>query len=185
VETGPERQVRVIKRYANRKLYDATESRYVTLQDVEALVQSGVGVRVVDNRSGEDVTQTTLAQILCDAGRRRDPRYPLDNLLSLFRNPDLEEKVRDFARRATERRDTAEQTLREMWAAPQRALEDLQRKLDERIALLLRDFAPLRKLETEVRKLEADVRELSERVAALESRLPGPSARKPVPPPSR
>jgi len=178
VETGPEKTERIIKRYANRKLYDAAESRYVTLQDVEALVQAGVPVRVVDNRTGEDVTQTTLAQILCDAGRRRDPRYPLDNLLSLFRNPEIEEKVRDFARRATEHKDAAGQTLREVWAAPQRAIEDLQRKLDERMIVLLRDFAPLRKLESEVRELE-------QRVATLESKLPGASGRKPNFPPGR
>ena len=85
-----ERRPRVIRRYANRKLYDASESRYITLQDVEALVQGGVEVRVVDNRSGEDVTQAALAQILAGAGRRGDPRYSLSGILSLFGGPGLE-----------------------------------------------------------------------------------------------
>jgi len=167
---APERQERVIKRYANRKLYDAAESRYVTLQDVEALVQSGVEVRVIDNRTGEDVTQTTLAQILCDAGRRRDPRYPLDNILAIFRRPDLEEKVRDLLRRGGERKETAEQAIREVLMAPQRAVEDFQRRIDERINQLLRDLVPLRKLETEVRNL-------ADRVAALEAKEPATGAK--------
>jgi polyhydroxyalkanoate synthesis repressor PhaR len=57
-------QVRVIKRYANRKLYDTRDSRYVTLDRIAELVRNGEEVKVVDNRSKNDLTKITLAQII-------------------------------------------------------------------------------------------------------------------------
>jgi polyhydroxyalkanoate synthesis repressor PhaR len=184
VNDTAERPQRVIRRYANRKLYDATESRYVTLQDVEALVHRGFEVCVVDNRTGEDVTQTALAQILCDAGRRKDPRYSLSNILAIFHRPDLEGRVRDFLRRRSEDKPKAppapeppaaagtskggaeesERSARDVLSSLGRGLEEFQRKVDERIRQIVNDLEPLRRLNSEVRSL-------SERLSALERTL--------------
>lgn len=60
--TGP----RVIKKYGNRRLYDTTESRYVTLEELAASVRGGADVRVVDAQSGADLTQTVLLQIIIE-----------------------------------------------------------------------------------------------------------------------
>ena len=57
-------QVRVIKRYANRKLYDTRESRYVTLDRIAEFVRNGEEVKILDNRSKNDLTKVTLAQII-------------------------------------------------------------------------------------------------------------------------
>jgi len=57
-------QVRVIKRYANRKLYDTRDSKYVTLDRIAELVRNGEEVKVLDNRSQSDLTKVTLAQII-------------------------------------------------------------------------------------------------------------------------
>ena len=57
-------QARVIKRYANRKLYDTQDSKYVTLDRIAELVRSGEEVRVLDNKSQKDMTKVTLAQII-------------------------------------------------------------------------------------------------------------------------
>ncbi len=59
---------RTIKRYENRKLYDTQEKRYVSLDDVAALVRSGEEVEVVDNATGADLTAQTLAKVLLDEG---------------------------------------------------------------------------------------------------------------------
>lgn len=56
--------VRVIKRYANRKLYDTCDSKYVTLDRIAELVRNGEEVKVLDNRSKQDLTKVTLAQII-------------------------------------------------------------------------------------------------------------------------
>lgn len=54
----------IIKKYSNRRLYDTQQSCYITLADLEAMVRSGVEVRVIAARGGDDLTQTTLAQII-------------------------------------------------------------------------------------------------------------------------
>jgi len=60
---------RLIKRYGSRKLYDTSESRYVSLDEVAGFVRAGEEVHVVDNKSGQDVTAAILTQIISDEGR--------------------------------------------------------------------------------------------------------------------
>jgi len=59
----------LIKRYANRKLYNTTTSRYITLKGIAELIEDGEDVRVVDNETGEDITHVALSQILVDHER--------------------------------------------------------------------------------------------------------------------
>jgi polyhydroxyalkanoate synthesis repressor PhaR len=66
----------LIKRYANRKLYDQRQSRYVTLEDLADLIRQGRQIRVVDAASGEDLTSLTLAQIILEAQRDRTVSLP-------------------------------------------------------------------------------------------------------------
>lgn len=64
--------VRVIKRYGgeSRKLYDPRDSRYVALDEIAAWIRGGARVRVVDSRTGADVTAQTLAQVIYESERR-------------------------------------------------------------------------------------------------------------------
>ena len=64
-------ETHVIKKYANRKLYDTFSRRYVTLEVIAELLRDGHEVRVVDRTSGEDITAVTLSQILLDLERQR------------------------------------------------------------------------------------------------------------------
>jgi len=57
-------EARVIKRYANRKLYDTRDSKYITLDRIAELVRNGEEVKVFDNKSKKDLTKVTLAQII-------------------------------------------------------------------------------------------------------------------------
>jgi polyhydroxyalkanoate synthesis repressor PhaR len=68
-------ETHVIKKYANRKLYDTFTRRYVTLEVIAELLREGHEVRVVDRTTGEDITAVTLSQILLDLERQR--RGPL------------------------------------------------------------------------------------------------------------
>jgi polyhydroxyalkanoate synthesis repressor PhaR len=70
----------LIKRYANRKLYNTATSRYITLKGIADLLEAGEDVRVIDNESGEDITSITLSQILVDT--ERSNRAVPGNLLS-------------------------------------------------------------------------------------------------------
>ncbi len=60
---------RIIKRYGSRKLYDTSESRYVSLEEVAGFVRDGQQVQVVENKTGDDVTAAILTQILSEEGR--------------------------------------------------------------------------------------------------------------------
>ena len=51
---------RVIKKYANRRLYDATASRHVTLEDLRKLIVAGEKIKIVDDKTGEDLTRAIL-----------------------------------------------------------------------------------------------------------------------------
>lgn len=59
----------LIKRYANRKLYNTDTSRYITLKGIAELIDEGHEVRVIDNETGEDITNVALSQILVDSER--------------------------------------------------------------------------------------------------------------------
>lgn len=70
----------LIKKYENRRLYDATNSRYVNLEEVAGFVQRGYDVRVVDVASGEDITRLILTQIIAEGAKTPDSSFPLDIL---------------------------------------------------------------------------------------------------------
>lgn len=65
---------RVIKRYENRKLYDTEERRYISLEELAALIRRGVDVQVIDRATDEDITTQTLTQIILEEGKKgRNP----------------------------------------------------------------------------------------------------------------
>ena len=68
VTTTPERHL--IKKYANRKLYDTRTSRYITLEGIAQLVRDGHEVAVVDRDNGKDLTPVTLSQIVLSEEKR-------------------------------------------------------------------------------------------------------------------
>jgi polyhydroxyalkanoate synthesis repressor PhaR len=72
VTTAPERHL--IKKYANRKLYDTRTSRYITLEEIAELVRDGHEIRVVDRDNGRDLTQVTLSQIVLSQEKRGPAR---------------------------------------------------------------------------------------------------------------
>ncbi len=55
-----------LKKYPNRRLYDTTDSKYVTLHDLRRLIVAGESISVVDSRDGSDITRTVLMQILAE-----------------------------------------------------------------------------------------------------------------------
>ncbi len=61
-----ENEPTVIKKYANRRLYDTGRSSYVTLDDLCEMMQDGLDFIVVDAKSGEDITRSVLTQIIAD-----------------------------------------------------------------------------------------------------------------------
>jgi polyhydroxyalkanoate synthesis repressor PhaR len=77
----------VIKKYGNRRLYDADSSRYVTLGEIAAKIRKGAEVRVVDAKTGADLTQPTLAQVILE-DRNAGQLLPIPLLHQLIRMGD-------------------------------------------------------------------------------------------------
>lgn len=57
----------LVKKYSNRRLYDTDESRYITLEELAEKIRKGEDAQVVDAKSGEDLTQVTLTQIIMES----------------------------------------------------------------------------------------------------------------------
>ena len=204
----PGKEPKVIKRYTNRKLYDTVESRYVTLDEIAAMIKEGVEVQIVDNRTKEDLTSVTLAQIIFEEEKKRN-RMPLTVLREIIRHPG--ESLTDFIQKAvTPRvasiREEAESRLdkllrredkreedkaspseadnpqapapaaeepnaaaaggaAELLKASQRALEDWQRKIDERVKHVVENLAG------NLPALGRDMQLLTQRLEELEKKL--------------
>ena len=91
---------RIIKRYANRKLYDTGSGALTSMRKVEELVRAGVEVRVVDHDTGADMTGEVLAGILASAFVDRPDDSDIPLLTALIRDPGelLEALLRDEQR---------------------------------------------------------------------------------------
>jgi polyhydroxyalkanoate synthesis repressor PhaR len=135
-------ETRVVKRYANRKLYDTQRSRYVTLEQIAEMIRGGEDVKIVDNNSKEDLTAITLTQIIFEEEKKQSflPLSALRNIIQSGAN-----NMTQFATQAGERvrgifkriRSTVESLSplssieKEMRALTQR-LADLEKRLEER-----------------------------------------------------
>lgn len=189
--------VRVIKRYANRKLYDTQASSYVTLEQVADLIRQGEDIQVVDNATKEDMTSVTLAQIILEEEKRQKSFLPLPALQKIIRSggESLHELVAQLHQSAGRvgrvfRRDedalieeggaeelpgqsvdSAEPVgmIRDFVESVQGAVDDWQRRLDQNVHNAWETVSPLAPLQREIKVL-------SERIEEMERRLPGRSA---------
>ena len=179
----PAREPKIIKRYTNRKLYDTVESRYVTLDEIAEMVKAGVEVRILDNRTKEDLTSVTLAQIIFEE-EKKTSKMSLRTLKDLIRHggeraaqivEDTQAELRgrvEAVKQAAEQRvqtllKTGQQTsdrAKEMVAASQEAVAQFQRRVDERVRTALEGMSNLP-------DLRRDLTTLADRIAALEKKL--------------
>jgi len=77
---------RLIKKYPNRRLYDTSESRYITLDEVREMVLKEVPFKVVDRQSDEDITRNILLQIIMEQESGGSPLFSADVLSRFIRN---------------------------------------------------------------------------------------------------
>jgi polyhydroxyalkanoate synthesis repressor PhaR len=197
---------RVIKRYANRKLYDTRESRYVTLPQIAELVRLGEDVQIIDNRTKENLTSVTLAQIIYESEKSAEEssRHGVKTLREMIQAggerlmaslregpvsrlmprgeiiPDLRE-LREELRALRE-------NPKLMIAPAIEALEELQRKADERVrSVVASALTPLKELATELQRLQAKIEELEARLLHRKDRQDPPASppSPPSPPPAQ
>lgn len=186
--------VRLIKRYGNRKLYDARASRYITLDGIRALVQEGEDIRVIDNESGEDLTEVTFAQIIYEEAKRTNGTTSLPLLRWLIQRGD--EAVREFRQSVEKGRDAIESVreaaergvqklvgtgrgqrglLEDLLDVPGRRLDDFQHRIDAQIRQSVEKVTHHPVLRGEIQRVERSLHELEKRLGRL-SRASAPSS---------
>lgn len=79
------RNVRIIKKYPNRRLYDTEISRYITLEEVRQLVLDHVEFVVIDKRSKDDITRSILLQVIAEQEEGGDPIFQTEMLRHIIR----------------------------------------------------------------------------------------------------
>ena len=80
---------RLIKKYPNRRLYDTELSRYITIDDVRALIAAHGPLQVIEQRSGRDITQSVLLQVIAEQESGDGARLSTSFLVALIRSYDL------------------------------------------------------------------------------------------------
>ncbi len=186
---GSAREPKIIKRYTNRKLYDTVESRYVTLEEISEMVKAGTEVKILDNRTKEDLTSVTLAQIIFEE-EKKTSKMSLRTLKDLIRHggeraaqlvEDTQAELRgrvEAVRQAAEQRvqtliKTGQQTsdrAKEMVVTSQEAFAQFQRRVDERVRTAVEGMGALSDIRREVLSLSERIAELERKLAELEKR---------------
>jgi polyhydroxyalkanoate synthesis regulator phasin len=151
--TAPERHI--IKKYANRKLYDTRTSSYITLEGIAGLVREGHEIKVVDRETGQDLTQVTLSQIVLSE-EKRGPSHLIDGSALQERGQALLDYVRktlnvpsDLVNQMERRRgdlesvidEAIEQALRRLRIPSHTDIDKINKRLD-RLSTQLKSVGP-------------------------------------------
>ena len=79
-------EVRIIKRYQNRKLYDTHQSCYVTLEEIAQIIREGHEIQVIDNKTKNDITYMTQIQLLFDQEKKSTKAGDVELLKRVIRS---------------------------------------------------------------------------------------------------
>ncbi len=187
------REPKIIKRYTNRKLYDTVESRYVTLDEIAEMIKQGAEVKIVDNRTKDDLTSVTLAQIIFEEEKKKN-QMPLSVLREIIRHPgdalsgfiqkevtprvaSIREEAETRLDRLLRREEGGTGELKDdLLRAGQRTIEEWQRRADDRVKSLVEGVTG------SLPALGSDLGTLSRRLEEIEARLAKLEAKKDAPP---
>ncbi len=187
--------MRLIKRYANRKLYDTRHSRYVTLEQIAEMIRLGDDVKIVDNKSKEDLTSVTLAQIIFEEEKKQKSFLSLQAMRNIIQSggESITNLVTEAQRKVTKilpRKDEAGETselaevsteverkprethrsvleFRDWLVSSQKTIDDWQKRVDERIRNVVEGISPFAGIHGEVKGLASRIAELESKLSAL------------------
>jgi polyhydroxyalkanoate synthesis repressor PhaR len=185
---------RIIKRYANRKLYDTEHSRYVTLDQISEMIRNGDDVKIVDNKTKEDLTTVTLAQIIFEEEKKQRSFLPLAAMRNIIQSggewfAEAQRRVQSILpgkrkedataddvpavdgtepadENALKRRSLA--SLREWVDHSKHRLDEWQKQVDTKIRTTIDGISQTL---TPWGSVNKDVRALADRIAELEAKL--------------
>ena len=162
----------LIKKYGNRRLYDTAGSRYVNLDDLAQHIRAGREVRVVDAKTGQDLTRVTLTQIITEDAKDKPTGLPLELLRQLIIASD--EVRQEFLMWYLK---SAFDTYQKLQDTVQNRLSEVQSAVLSPVDLMKR-FLGATTPATSASRPPDDVESLRKRVAELEAQLRKPAPRK-------
>lgn len=152
---------RLIKRYANRKLYDSQASRYVTLDAIADLVRAGEDLRIIDNDTGEDLTAVTFAQVIYEDAKRSEGGAQVPVLRWFIRQGAL--TLHDIL----EQLERGREALESVRDAAGEGLQQVQQRLDAQVRSSLERLANLPGFRAELERMEESLRRLEGQLGQL------------------
>ncbi len=163
----------LIKKYGNRRLYDTTSSRYVNLDDLAAHIRAGRDVRVVDAKSGHDLTRVILTQIITEDAKDKPTGLPLELLRQLVIASDevRQEFLMWYLKSAFDTYEKLQDTV-------QNRLSEVQSAILSPVDVMKRFLGTITSQPPQT-EAEPEVEGLRKRVAELEARLKKSASRKP------
>jgi len=162
----------LIKKYGNRRLYDTAGSRYVNLDDLAAFVRAGKDVRVVDAKTGQDLTRVILTQIITEDAKDKPTGLPLELLKQLIIASD--EVRQEFLMWYLK---SAFDTYEKVQDAVQNRLTEVQSAILSPVDMMRR-FLGTNATPPAQSHAESETEALRQRVAELEARLEQSAPRK-------
>jgi len=163
----------VIKRYANRKLYDTSSGRYVTLEEIGAAIQRGEEISIVDHTTGADLTALTLVQVIFEREKKLGGKLPRAFLTGLIQTGSLAlNNIREGLNSVLDSNQSIEQEIRRRLKVLADdgliAVAEMQRLSDLLLAARFRQSPPSPASEPASR---AAVDDLLEQISALEAQI--------------
>ncbi len=77
--------VRIIKKYPNRRLYDTEDSCYIKLLEIKDMIEQGIPIKVIDSNTEEEITRSILLQIILEQESNKEPLFSTENLINFIR----------------------------------------------------------------------------------------------------
>lgn len=179
--------MKLIKRYTNRKLYDTERSCYVTLDEIAEMVREGEEVSIIDNRSGEDLTTVTLAQIVYEAEKKDRRLLPLQSLRLIIQSPseflarisrpvqelreDAQLRVGRLRKRAEEQQEELLTPVHSFIESVQNTIDEIGSAIDERLKDSVDSLTHVPNLSEDITALQRQLQRLEDEVTGLRSAI--------------
>lgn len=147
-----EKMTKVIKRYQNRKLYDTQDSCYVTLEDIRDMIKEGSDIQVVDNKTKEDLTSVTFAQIIFEEEKKQKGQLPLNIFKQIIESSG--EALKEFVQKS--------------WESGRKEIEQVKSFVDKQIKPTMESMQSFPTVANEIRQLKSKIESLEKKLREYE-----------------
>jgi polyhydroxyalkanoate synthesis repressor PhaR len=148
----PKPPTKIIKRYQNRKLYDTSDSCYVTLDEISDMIKQGEEIEIIDNTTKEDITAVTLAQIIFEEQKQKKNVLPLGTFRTMIQG--------------------SSEALRDLVQLGAREIDHVKDFVDDKVRPAVNRFQEITSLRGEMKTVIKRLEAIEQRMTAVERHHP-------------